>query len=188
MQTNTNRSSVVEATTVEDRSCSMWLAQLSVLLAAPAVVLLAAVHVVVYGWASLAACLWFYGQWWLLLPVLVVGLVAHELIHGLTWAWLSKRPLRDIRFGFQLRSLTPFAHMKVPIPAGAYRLDTAMQSHAFSPVASPNEVSSVILSTTGASSAGVAVTILTASTVPPIGAATSSSGSVFLTAASRGVG
>ncbi|HZD57377.1 MAG TPA: DUF3267 domain-containing protein [Anaerolineales bacterium] len=60
------------------------------------------------------------------IPSLVIGVPLHELIHGLSWAYFGKKPLRDIKFGFQLATLTPYAHSKVPLPARAYRLGALM--------------------------------------------------------------
>lgn len=60
------------------------------------------------------------------IPSLIIGVPLHELIHGLSWAYFGKKPLRDIKFGFQLATLTPYAHSKVPLPARAYRLGALM--------------------------------------------------------------
>lgn len=56
------------------------------------------------------------------LLVVIVAVVLHELIHGLCWAALSGNRLGVIKFGFQWKTLTPFAHCKVAIPATAYRI------------------------------------------------------------------
>jgi hypothetical protein len=58
----------------------------------------------------------------LYLGFLLVGIFAHEAIHGLAWALFGRLPLRRIRFGFKLMTLTPYAHALDPLPAGAYRL------------------------------------------------------------------
>ena len=55
-------------------------------------------------------------------PALVFGIVVHELIHGLAWAWTGRKPLRAIRFGVSWRALAPHAQCTVPLPASAYRL------------------------------------------------------------------
>lgn len=56
-------------------------------------------------------------------PVLIV---IHEMLHGLTWRWLSKVKRSDIRYGFQWKTLTPYVHLKVPIRINPYRWGTAM--------------------------------------------------------------
>jgi len=54
------------------------------------------------------------------------GIVAHELIHALAWAVFAHLPLRAIRFGFQWRSVAPYAHPRDPMPVGAYRAGAVM--------------------------------------------------------------
>jgi len=58
----------------------------------------------------------------LFLALIVAGILAHEAIHGLAWAFFGRLPLRRIRFGFQASTLTPYAHALDPMPARAYRL------------------------------------------------------------------
>jgi len=60
------------------------------------------------------------------LVLLVIGIVSHEAIHGLSWAAFGKKPLGSISFGFNLKALTPFAHINEPLEVQAYRIGTAM--------------------------------------------------------------
>jgi hypothetical protein len=57
---------------------------------------------------------------------LILGIVIHELIHGLTWAIAGHKPLSSIKFGFQWQTLTPYAHFRDPMEVGAYRLGGSM--------------------------------------------------------------
>ena len=61
-----------------------------------------------------------------LLPAVVIGIVVHEVLHGVTWALAGRRPLSSIRFGFNVATLTPYAHFTEPLPATPYRLGAAM--------------------------------------------------------------
>jgi hypothetical protein len=58
--------------------------------------------------------------------ILVVGVVVHELLHALGWAIAARKPWRAFRFGFQLKTLTPYAHCTEPMPARAYRVGVLM--------------------------------------------------------------
>ena len=58
--------------------------------------------------------------------IVIVGIIVHELLHGLSWAYFEGKSLRIIQFGFQLKTLAPYAHCKVPIDIRAYRIGTAM--------------------------------------------------------------
>ena len=52
---------------------------------------------------------------------LLILIVLHELIHGLTWQWLSGSTREDIHYGFKWKTLTPYAHLKKPIDIRPYR-------------------------------------------------------------------
>jgi hypothetical protein len=55
----------------------------------------------------------------------VIGIILHELIHGLGWIYFGGQKWDKIQFGFKLKTLTPFAHCKEPVTARAYRYGTA---------------------------------------------------------------
>ncbi|MFB6286364.1 MAG: DUF3267 domain-containing protein [Candidatus Bipolaricaulia bacterium] len=63
---------------------------------------------------------------WSWIPTLLGGIIVHELLHGLTWAWASNHSMASVTMGVQWKSLTPYAHISRPIPAHAYRLGAAM--------------------------------------------------------------
>ena len=54
------------------------------------------------------------------LMVLFVGIVLHELIHGITWACYAKRGFRSIRFGVIWKYLTPYCHCNEPMRVKHY--------------------------------------------------------------------
>lgn len=58
----------------------------------------------------------------LVFVILVSGIVAHELIHGITWACFAKHGFRSIRFGVIWAMLTPYCHCKEPLIIRHYRL------------------------------------------------------------------
>lgn len=55
-----------------------------------------------------------------MLVVLVLGIVAHELIHGITWALFAKQGFRSIRFGVMWKYATPYCHCKEPLTVQHY--------------------------------------------------------------------
>ena len=58
----------------------------------------------------------------LLLAVILLGVVVHELIHGLAWVIFGRKAFSAIKFGFQWKTLTPYAHLKEPVEVNAYRM------------------------------------------------------------------
>ena len=61
-----------------------------------------------------------------LILIAFLGVVLHELIHGLTWAYFSKKSFKTIEIGFQWKTFTPYAHSTEPMEVNAYRLGGMM--------------------------------------------------------------
>lgn len=60
------------------------------------------------------------------LPIFVLGIIIHELIHGFVWSLYCDNGLKSIKLGFNMKSFNPYAHCKEAIPAGGYKLGTIM--------------------------------------------------------------
>ena len=58
----------------------------------------------------------------LLLGAFVAGVVVHEGLHAVAWKLAAGLPWAAIKLGFQWKTLTPYAHARVPMPARAYRI------------------------------------------------------------------
>jgi len=57
-----------------------------------------------------------------LIIAVLLGIVIHELIHGISWVIFGQKPFSAIKFGFQWKTFTPYAHLKEPVEVNAYRL------------------------------------------------------------------
>ena len=55
-----------------------------------------------------------------ILLIFAVGIIIHEMVHGLTWSLFTKGKFKSIAFGFVLRSLTPYSSCKEPLRTGQY--------------------------------------------------------------------
>ena len=97
---------------------------LGVLFIVPSVAILAGAYAAIWGWSSLGAGFDAVNLW--AIPVLLLAIALHEAIHGVTWARLSGRPFGVIRYGFQIATLTPFAHSTEPLPIRAYLIGVLM--------------------------------------------------------------
>lgn len=51
---------------------------------------------------------------------LIVVIVVHELIHGITWSIFAPRGLRSIKFGIMKKYLNPYCHCSDPLPRNGY--------------------------------------------------------------------
>jgi hypothetical protein len=58
--------------------------------------------------------------------VFFLGTVVHEFIHGFSWMLFGSKPFNTIKFGFQLKTFTPYAHCKEPVKITPYRIGAAM--------------------------------------------------------------
>jgi hypothetical protein len=51
---------------------------------------------------------------------LPTGIVLHEILHGLTWAFFTKNGLRSIKYGIKWEYLTPYCHCVEPLKVWQY--------------------------------------------------------------------
>ncbi len=58
------------------------------------------------------------------LPIVVftLGIVAHELIHGIFFAIYAKKGIRSVKFGVLWKMLTPYCHCKEPLQIKHYKI------------------------------------------------------------------
>ena len=52
--------------------------------------------------------------------IFMLGIVVHELIHGITWALFTKNGFKSIKFGVLWKMLTPYCHCKEPLTVRQY--------------------------------------------------------------------
>lgn len=55
------------------------------------------------------------------LALMAAGVLVHELLHAAGFLLFGRAPRRQVRLGFQRRTLTPFASCRAPVTATAYR-------------------------------------------------------------------
>ncbi len=55
-----------------------------------------------------------------ILLVMTIGIIAHELIHGITWARYTENGFKSITFGVLWKMLTPYCHCSEPLKVKHY--------------------------------------------------------------------
>ena len=47
--------------------------------------------------------------------IILIGVVLHELLHGITWAMFNDKGFKSIKFGIIWKMLTPYCHSEEPL-------------------------------------------------------------------------
>ena len=107
-----------------DLTISIVKANLFVFLLAIPVV---AIGVLLFAWKNSLSLLTPSPQGSLIFVVLfIVLIVAHELIHGLTWSLYAEHHFKDIEFGFMKEYLTPYCTCTTPLLKSHYIMGALM--------------------------------------------------------------
>ena len=69
---------------------------------------------------------WGMGSFAIFMAVLLVLVVVHELIHGVTWSFFTPHHFKDIEFGFMKEYLTPYCTCNVPLTKWQHLCGTLM--------------------------------------------------------------
>jgi len=69
---------------------------------------------------------WTYSDIALGLVILLLGVIAHELLHGLGWSFYTKNGWKSIKFGIMWSFLTPYCHCSEPLKMGPYRFGSIL--------------------------------------------------------------
>ena len=86
-----------------------------------------AIGVLLFAWKNPISLLTPSPQGSLLFVVLfIVLIVAHELIHGLTWSLYAEHHFKDIQFGFMKEYLTPYCTCTTPLLKSHYIMGALM--------------------------------------------------------------
>ena len=67
-----------------------------------------------------------FGDWSVTFIFVIVGIVVHELIHGITWACYAKSGWKSISFGVMWKLLTPYCHCDEPMRIHGYMMGAMM--------------------------------------------------------------
>lgn len=102
-----------------DTTVSMVAANVAGVVLLPVAAVPVAVHWLLYG--GPASWVWLV----LALPVFVASIAAHEGLHAVGF-FLAGARRADVRFGIDVKTLTPYAGCRIPLRASQYRLAVAL--------------------------------------------------------------
>ena len=60
--------------------------------------------------------------WWLFLPVIIMSIFLHEVVHAMVFGILGDEGFKYVHIGIQWDTITPYAHYSKPIRALYYRI------------------------------------------------------------------
>ncbi len=99
----------------------------SMALAMPAAAILVAAYILRWGGSAFQAGFdALFANFLVFIVIFFLGVVVHEFIHGIAWMVFGRKPFVVIKFGFQFKTFTPYAHCTVPLPVNPYRWGAAM--------------------------------------------------------------
>ena len=116
----------MEPSAAEERTASVAQANVAALVGVlPGLVALVVVDGLVWGWGALGDGFGaLISPLWRFLLLFVGGVLVHEGLHGIAWRLAGAAP-GSVRLGFQVQTLTPYAHSSAPMTARAYRIGAA---------------------------------------------------------------
>lgn len=94
---------------------------LALFLCIPLLALLLLPYYYLYGFENLNIV---FNLWFIL--SLVLAIVAHELLHGIGWAYYADGGMKSIKFGFNWKAITPYCHCKAPLQVKHYKIGAAL--------------------------------------------------------------
>lgn len=98
------------------------------LLGLMATLMLSSLYIAIWGITEfqIGLRIFFRDQGYIFFIIFVMGLVLHELIHGISWKLIGNNSNDSIQYGIDWKTLTPYAHCKHPIEVRAYCWGIAM--------------------------------------------------------------
>ncbi len=67
---------------------------------------------------------WTFYDYGIIILILLLGIIAHELLHGLAWSYFTRRGWKSIKFGVMWEMITPYCHCEEPLKMKPYRFGT----------------------------------------------------------------
>jgi hypothetical protein len=64
---------------------------------------------------------WTFYDYGIIILVILIGIIAHEFLHGLGWSYFTRNGWKSIKFGVMWEMITPYCHCEEPLKMKPYR-------------------------------------------------------------------
>ncbi len=65
---------------------------------------------------------WAADAFWVVILAIFIGMLLHELIHGICMSVFAEKGRKSVSFGFNVKALAPYTHCNEPLTPSAYRI------------------------------------------------------------------
>jgi len=69
---------------------------------------------------------WTFYDYGIIILVILIGIIAHEFLHGLGWSYFTRNGWKSIKFGVMWEMITPYCHCEEPLKMKPYRFGTLL--------------------------------------------------------------
>jgi hypothetical protein len=111
---------------MKDLSVPMNRLQLSMLPFIFASGLLVVIYGLLWGWSAVFDGFDTFLDFKNFVPTFILGVIAHEGLHGSGWKYAANLKWSDFTYGVQWSTLTPYAHSKKPMRKSAYLIGSLL--------------------------------------------------------------
>ena len=93
----------------------------------PFVILFLWLYVYIWGWRNILNIYNLnFSSFIIYSLAIVVGIIIHEMIHGLSWQFFGNKRSNTIKYGIDRKTLSPYAHCQEPMKIKPYRQGVIM--------------------------------------------------------------
>ena len=93
----------------------------------PFIVPFFSLYIYIWGWRNILNIYNLHFRDFILYAIaIVVGIILHEMIHGLSWQFFGNKRSNTIKYGIDSKTLSPYAHCQEPMKIKPYRLGVIM--------------------------------------------------------------
>ncbi len=90
----------------------------------PVLLVYAGSFIFVWNYDELRSGIVFFVEYFI--PVIIAGVIIHEILHGIGWSLYLHNGFKSIKFGFNWKFLSPYCHCREPLKVWQYIVGAAL--------------------------------------------------------------